>query len=759
MNDYVSEIKIPRFTWKQNDLINLAYWVISILIWELTCHFVCYRGFSVSSLYIIPFSVLAALFFTLLTRLFNEKTNRTLTLVLTCLLLVIFSAQIVYHRVFGSFYSVKMIQLGGKAMARFWKETVMAIVYSLWKIAILAIPIPLWVYRMRHYPNSFSRRKKNLTLLLIGILVLFWAACVLSLRIGGTKRHSAYGAYHSSTIVTKETVSHLGMLTTIRLETGQLLFPDKDNSSDYALVVTRLPKVETEDTAAHDQQYGRNVTSIDFEDLDTYSYDQRVQALNNYLSYDKGTSKNRYTGYFEGYNLIEFCAESYSPVFVTEDLTPALYQLTHQGFIMSNYYTSFANTTTNCEYSLSTGLFPDMTRNKWDGSFIQSANNYLPYCLGNAFRAQGYSAFCFHNNAGNFYSREVTHPNMGYECYFEVEDPTTGEVGMTFSNDDDPTSDLEMIQQSLPIILEKGEPFVAYYMTYSGHYPYDFTMNPMSEKNRETVEAYLEEKGLEDSDAVKAYIACNLELEYALEYLMSELDSLGMLDHTAIVLTGDHYPYGLTHDQYYELAGETLEEPFGSMKNSFICWAGSMADSAPIVCDSYCSNIDILPTLLNLFGVNYDSRLLAGVDVFSDGPHMAILTDESFLTDVMMFDSTSNNITYFVDESLVPTNYYDSAVQIIQNKMNLSNLILYTNYYDLVFHPKTYDSPSVEANDKVSPGFIVLLVLLFIVVAVWIILQMRKAHRSRSRLLLDLIKKEKSQAEKDKRETTGAGKR
>ena len=759
MNDFVSEIKIPRISWKQNDLINLLFWVISILIWEFTCHIVCYKGFSASSLYIIPFSVLAGLVFTFLTRLFGEKTNRILTLVLTCILLVMFSAQIVYHRVFGSFFSVKMIKLGGTAMARFWKETVMAIVNSWLKILINSIPVLLWAYRIKHFPQSFSKRKKEFNLLLLVIVVFFWAACVLSLRIGGTKRHSAFGAYRSSTIVTNETVNRLGMLTTIRLETGQLLFPDNDDNSDYALVVTRFPKVETEEADENYDKYGKNVTSIDFEDLDTYSYDDRVQALNKYLSYAKPTSKNQYTGYFEGYNLIEFCAESYSPIFISEDLTPALYQLTHQGFIMSNYYTSFPNTTTNCEYSLCTGLFPDTTRNKWDGSFIQSAENYLPYCLGNAFRSRGYSTFCFHNNVGTFYGRNITHPNMGYDCYFRVEDPTTGEVGMTFSTDGDPTSDLEMVQQSLPIILEKGEPFVAYYMTYSGHYPYDFTMNPMSEKNRATVDAYLEEKGLEYSDTVKAYIACNLELEYALEYLLKELDSLGMLDHTAIVLTGDHYPYGLVDYQYYELAGETLEEPFGRMKNSFICWAGSMADSEPIVCDSYCSNIDILPTILNLYGIPYDSRLLAGVDVFSDGPHMAILTDESFLTDVMMFDSTSNSITYFVDESLVPPNYYDSAVQIIQNKMNLSNLILYTNYYDLVFHPTTYDSPDAEEDAKISPGYVVLMVLLFLFIVVWIIVILRKNHKHRLKLLPDLISKEKKPEEKEKREKTGAGKR
>ena len=757
MIEAVKRLKIPRIDWRRKDLYNFGYWFVSFLIWEFGCHFICYKGFSASSLYIIPFSALCALIFAYLTRLGSERVNRGLTLGLTILLMVVFSAQIVYHRVFGSFFSIKMIKLGGTAMTRFWKETAIAILSSWWKVFIFSIPIVLHVLRAKHMPKTFCKRVRDFNLIFVGLIVLFWAGCVFSLRLGGTKRHTAFGAYHSSTIVTNESVNRLGMMTTMRLETGQLLFPPQDNSEDYQLVVTRLPKVETAESSSAASTYAKNVLSIDFENLDTYSYDERVQALNKYFSYAKGTSKNRYTGYFRGCNLIELCCESYSPIFITEDLTPALYQLTHQGFLFNNYYTSFSNTTTNCEYAFCMGMFPDLTRNKWDGSFVQSTENYLPYCVGNAFRNLGYNTYFFHNNVGSFYQRNNSHPNMGFECWFRTEGTETIEEeslrpdvhGMPYSTEGDPTSDLEMIQKSLPIILEKDEPFVAYYMTYSGHYPYDFSMNPMAEKNRETVDAYLAEKGIEYSDIVKAYISCNLELEYALEYLMQELEKQGILDETVIVLTGDHYPYGLVDYQYDELAGMELTEPFDRKKNSFVCWAGFMADQPPVSCNTYCSNIDILPTILNLFGIKYDSRLLAGVDVFSDGPHMAILTDESFITDVMMYDSTNNAITYFVDENLVPDNYFDSAVQLIQNKMNQSNLMLYTNYFDLVYHPSSYDSANGKADTKVPIGYIVILVLVLLFVVLETIRYMKYRHRRE----LERMKQQNETAKESDQET------
>lgn len=711
---FLKRFRLPKITWKRKDFVALVYWYVSILIWELVCHFVCFRGFSFASLYIFPFSAVFALIMTFLMRLCSEKWNKRWTVVLTLILIVFYGSQIVYNRVFTGFFSVRMVKMGGTAVTKFWKETLLSILSSWWKLLILFVPLGLHVVRIKKFPRTFTRRSRDFSLIFLALIVVSWALCVLSLRIGGTKRHSPFGAYHSSTIVTKESVNKLGMMTTMRLEVTELLFPS-DHEEDLKLVVTRLPKVETD--AEQDSIQYSNATNIDpklnFEDLDTYSYDERVLDLNKYFSFMRPTSKNKYTGLFKGRNLFEFCAESYSPVFIDEELTPVLYQLTHEGFVFTNYYTSYENTTTNCEYSQCTGLFPDMTRNKFDSSFVQSINNSLPYCVGNAFRnlkGYNYSTLFFHNNVGSFYQRDKTHPNMGFDCYFKkvnADDPD--EVGMVFSTEEgqEPTSDLEMVQQSMKWIDEAGEPFVAYYMTYSGHYKYDYDTNPMSQKNKAIVDAYLEENGLEYSETVQAYIACNLELEYALEYLIDALRERGMLENSVIVLTGDHFPYGLSNE-YDELLQDDGTDPFAKMKNSLILWSGSMEGQEPIIVDTYCCNIDILPTILNLFGIQFDSRLLAGVDVFSDGPHMAIFWDESFITDVMTFDSTNNKITYHVDEEIVPSKYFDNAVQIIQNKMNMSNLILYTNYYGLITDKKHYVTPDEQKSSGIAPGWILL---------------------------------------------------
>lgn len=213
-------------------------------------------------------------------------------------------------------------------------------------------------------------------------------------------------------------------------------------------------------------------------------------------------------------------------------------------------------------------------------------------------------------------------------------------------------------------------------MTFSGHYRYSFESNPMCVRNKDKV------KDLDYSTAVKAYISCNLELEYALTYLVDRLEQAGKLDDTVIVLASDHYPYGLTEDEYNELAGKEVDTTFGKYKSSFICFNSAMT---PVTVDTPCCNIDILPTLLNLFGLEYDSRLVIGTDVLSTGNHMAVLYNKSFITNQVMYDAVTGKTTYLVDESKVADGYIDAMLQIVSNKMAVSTAILNSDYYRFVF--------------------------------------------------------------------------
>mgnify|MGYP000123290737 FL=1 len=199
----------------------------------------------------------------------------------------------------------------------------------------------------------------------------------------------------------------------------------------------------------------------------------------------------------------------------------------------------------------------------------------------------------------------------------------------------------------------------------------------MSAKNRDAV------KDLPYSEPVKAYIACNLELEYALEYLMQRLEQAGVADKTCIVLTNDHYPYGLTEDEYNELAGQTLDTTFEKYRNSFICYVPGLSEN--IVVDEYCSTADILPTLLNLFGVDYDSRLLAGTDVLSSGLHVAVLSNKSFLTKTFRYDAGTETVIPADENTTVSDELAEAYRLYVDSRFQLSGNILNSDYYAHVF--------------------------------------------------------------------------
>ena len=160
-----------------------------------------------------------------------------------------------------------------------------------------------------------------------------------------------------------------------------------------------------------------------------------------------------------------------------------------------------------------------------------------------------------------------------------------------------------------------GTRFHAYYMTVSGHGLYTWADNQMSAKHRAEVEAQYPEM----PEPCQAYLACNIELDLALKHLVDKLEAAGVADDTLIVMTGDHYPYLIDKegDYYNELRGfEDKEGDISRYRNTLLMWSGAIEE--PIQVDTPCSTIDIVPTLCNLFGLEYDSRLYSGRDVFAE---------------------------------------------------------------------------------------------------------------------------------------------
>lgn len=646
----------------QSALTHFAYWLFAILCFETILHGYVFGEFTVRYLFAVGFSIPVAAILSLLTGLLPPKGTFVADVILNILLIFAYGAQLVYYFVFGSLFSVAMVALGGDAVTSFWRETLMTMLENLLPLAMLFIPLLLLVLLKKFAARVFLSAGTGGRLMQLGIAVVAQLGVFACLFIGGTGYFSNHYFYHSIDTTTDQAAERFGLITAMRLE---LTMRDANADENYY-----VEQIEPTVTPEPEKPVEYNVLEIDFDALNELTDSKRIQAINNYCASLTGTEKNDYTGMLKDYNLIVLCGESFDTGAIHPDLTPTLYRMANEGIIFNNYFNTFPNVTTNGEYSLMQGLYPDMTRGKEASSFLYSLNNYVPFALGNVFMDQrGIQSYGYHNFEGNYYGRNRTHPNLGYQMKFARSD-------MKFTTSW-PSSDLEMMEQSIDDYIGM-EQFHAYYMTFSGHYKYDVNINPMAQRNWDAV------KDLEGYSAPsKAYLSCNIELEKAMAYLMQRLEEQGVADKTAIVLAGDHFPYGLTNAQYSELVGYELDH-FNKYRSSLLFWVGGLEEN--IIVDEYCCNVDVLPTILNLWGFDFDSRTLTGTDVFSDGEHVAVLTDKSFFTDKIWFNTNNGEIRYLVDESTLPEDYVEGLIQTVKTKFSISTDILLSNYWDFVFH-------------------------------------------------------------------------
>ncbi|MBO4836019.1 MAG: sulfatase-like hydrolase/transferase, partial [Lachnospiraceae bacterium] len=189
-----------------------------------------------------------------------------------------------------------------------------------------------------------------------------------------------------------------------------------------------------------------------------------------------------------------------------------------------------------------------------------------------------------------------------------------------------------------------------------------------------------------------AYLTDMIDFDKALEYLVNELEKAGIADDTVIVISPDHYAYGLTKSEAFGTDADYLPELYGydpqtlmeRDHNSLIIWSGSLEKQAPIVVSEPVYSVDILPTLLNLFDLEYDSRLLAGRDVFSNALPLVIWPDYSWLTDKGYYLSSTD--TFTPKEGItIPEGYVDMIQSVVSNKMVFSSLVLEEDYYRHLF--------------------------------------------------------------------------
>lgn len=629
---------------------SLLKWFALILYFEMIFAFFIFDTYLKESVVnIILHSFICSCFFTTITGIFKEKVNKIITTIILFILAFLFSLQLVFYKVFKTFFSFSVIGLGNQ-LTSFLDETVNAIFSNIFYIILFFLPfifIIIFRKKIKLERNGLVNYLVYLFCFVLGIGVFF-----INVNINKDGLSSTYNLYYKVNEVGLN-IEKLGVLNAYNLDIYRAIF-----GFDTEMEVVK----ETEDSNEDVLDYGINTLDINF---DKSTSNSEIKEINEYMKNITGTKKNKYTGLFSGYNLIYITAESFSEIGVSEELTPTLYKLINSGFKFNNFYTPNNLSTIGGEFQSLTGLYPDKSiLTKW-----RKGTNYFPYGLGTVFKNLGYNTHAYHNNWYAFQDRDKYLKSQGFDNYLGCSNGLEKRMNCKMW----PQSDDEMIKATINDYVNSEELFMMYYMTVSGHFQYNFSDNSIAYKNRNLV------KNLNVSEKAKAYVATQIELDRALERLLTELENAGKIDNTVIVLLADHYPYELSLNDINSLSTYKRDSLIEVNHNSLIIWNNKIKN---IDIDKVCMSADVIPTVYNLFGIEYDSRLFTGNDIFSSKEGVAVFSNRSFITDSGTYYANNSK---FVPSKEIDEDYVDKTVKIINNRLNASRLIIKNDYYNYLF--------------------------------------------------------------------------
>ncbi len=467
--------------------------------------------------------------------------------------------------------------------------------------------------------------------------------------------------------------------------------------SDYVAKI-EADKYKNEDNKKDDivvpVDYKRVIDDTAWNNLIKNTNDETFNTLNNYYINRTITPKNEMTGLFEGKNLILILMESVNEIAIlNEEYFPTLYKMYHEGMSFTNNYSPRNNCSTgNNELTVLSSMFTinnTCTANRYSSNKYYQGAFYM-------FRNKGYYATSYHDYTEKYYQRTKMHTNLGSQKFYSVTD-----IGMTYDPKyEEWPSDVDMFKHAKEYYMDKDK-FFTYFASVSTHQTYNVP-SELGDKYREKYEK------LGYSKTLSRYLSKMQILDEAMEELLKELESEGKLEDTVIAMFGDHYPYGLTDD----LINEFMEKNNAGYKVNHILRKKNDIDRTPmliynagmepVVVKDYTSILDLLPTLMNLFNLDYDPRLYMGTDIFSETHESRVVfADGSWQSEIGYYYAPGSQMNYFGDATLTNQELKNINKDISQRqKMNAS--AIQSNYFNYLGEGLEKYKPVTTV--PVSPG-------------------------------------------------------
>ena len=623
----------------------LVYYLMIIYL-EVLFKFIAFENINLEDIvFTLIFSLVYGLYLSIINTFLNQKQRYHVNLINLILITFIFLSQELSYLILGTTFSMYSLNLAGQAFD-FVRFIAMAFKKHFIKIILTFIPLVLYII---HHKNLNFEEKTDKLLKYIYMFFAVYLFTLLSLCYKQNETYSPYDLYYD-THAPSITAKKLGLLTEVRLDLKRYVFGFN-------------PKINIE---TNKQKKDKN---LEYNELDlNFDTGNDTKLISDYISSTMPTNKNKHTGEFKDKNIIYILAEGFNSIAVDKELTPTLYKMVNAGYKFENYYSPMFMSTTGGEYQFDLSLIPtEEALTKWKNGGL-----YLPYTVGNVFKNKGYSVHAYHNWTYSYYKRNNTMPEMGYDNYIACGN------GLELKMDCNswPTSDIEMIDASIDDYINEDK-FAVYYVTLSGHQEYNFDGNEMALKNKKYVE------DLQYSEEIKAYLASQIELDKALNKLVKKLEKAKKLDDTVIVLSGDHYPYSLSADTINEISTYKRDETFEVNNSNLIIYNPKIEKQS---IKKLASSVDVLPTILNMYDIKYDSRLLMGKDIFSNHDSLVIFSDYSWITEKGRFNATTGIFSKNNTDTNIEDDYVSKINKEVQARLKVSTSIIDKNYYEILFN-------------------------------------------------------------------------
>lgn len=620
---------------------------------------ILFRIFAVSSwfswnfIFLFFYIIFLSFLFSFCVSFFPQKVSKFLFFAFLFFQTLWYSGEIIFKNSFHVYFSLSTTLFADQALG--FASKIFEILFSYWwLILLLFFPFFLCIFFQKCI--NFEKKMMNASIILLCVSLTSYF-----IFVGFLQDTSSYLSPNSlyyqvlNNPLNKET---FGAFPSIFIEFRKLFFPKKEE----------IFQIIQDDTVNEDIPivYEKNILDIPFSSFIEKEEDLKLRSMHEFFMKDVGTIQNKYSGYFKGKNLILIMAESFNSIAVHKELTPTLYKLSHEGFVFENFYSPVILSTIGGEFQELTSLYPDLTLLS---KTFRAGTNYFPFGYGKVFQDSGYEIFAYHNHKYQFQDRNQYLASLGFTNYLGCGNGLEKRINCSLW----PESDQEMFSATMSDYMFDNKPFFTYYVTVSGHMSYNFKKNDMAIKNQDFVE------NLPYSTDIKAYLATQIELDRALQNLIVHLEKSGKLKDTVIALVGDHYPYDISLEHINEIANPKRDDIIEINRSHFILWNSEM-ESVSI--SKVGGNMDVLPTILNLFDISYDSRLLMGKDLLSPEEGLVIFADSSWISDKGTF--LANKGLFIPKDQVQNEDYVKRMNQIVSNRINLSKLILEKDYYKKV---------------------------------------------------------------------------